>query len=54
MTPSAILLLNSQGHAASLATSAGPWALTGDLAGFACVLLATALIVTAVERLRRR
>jgi hypothetical protein len=55
MTPTAILLLNSQGHAASLAaTSVGPLAMTADMVGFAGVLLATALIVAAIEKLRRR
>jgi hypothetical protein len=53
MTPTTILFLTSQGHAASLAaSSAAPAA--ANIAGFACVLLATALIVAAMEKMRRR
>jgi hypothetical protein len=55
MTPTAILFMSSQGHAASLAASlAAPWAVSSNTAGFACVLLAAALIVTAMEKMRRR
>ena len=55
MTQTAILFLSSQGHAASLAvSSAAPWAMQANTAGFACMLLATALIVAAMEQMRRR
>jgi hypothetical protein len=55
MTPTSILFLSSQGHAVSLAaSSAAPWAMSANMAGFACMLLATALIVTAMEKMRRR
>jgi hypothetical protein len=35
-------------------SSAAPWAMQANTAGFACMLLATALIVTAMEQMRRR
>ena len=54
MTPTAILFLSSQGHAATLATSAAPSAMSANMVGFACVLLATAMIVAAMEKMRRR
>jgi hypothetical protein len=49
MPPIAILLLSSHGHVA--ASAPGPLA---QAAGFLFVLLATALIVVAVEHAQRR
>jgi hypothetical protein len=55
MTSTTILFLTSQGHAVSLAaSSAAPWAMSANMAGFACMLLATALIVAAMEKMRQR
>jgi hypothetical protein len=52
MTPTAILFLSSQGHAASL-TSAASLAMSTNMPGFACLLLATVLIVAAMEKMHR-
>ncbi len=52
MTPTAIFLLSSHGHAAPLNGTSGPLALMVQVCGFILVLLAAGLIVTAVERLR--
>lgn len=53
MTPTAIFLLSSHGHAVALSTSAhGPWAMLVQVSGFLFVLLAAALIATAVDRSR--
>jgi hypothetical protein len=53
MIPTAIFLLSSHGHAVALSASARePWAMLVQVSGFLFVLLAAALIVTAVERSR--
>lgn len=52
MPPTAIFLLSSHGHAASLAAPAGPVSIVAQLGGFLLILLAAGLIVTAMERLR--
>lgn len=56
MPPTAILFLSSHGHAASLAASSspGPLAVMAQVSGYLFVLLAAALIVTAVETVRQR
>ncbi|HXZ00262.1 MAG TPA: hypothetical protein VEI03_09690 [Stellaceae bacterium] len=54
MPPIAIFLLSSHGHAASLSAAAGPASAVAQASGFLLVLLAASLIVTAMERLRRR
>ncbi len=52
MTPTAIFLLSSHGHAAPLTGASGPMSIMVQVSGFILVLLAAGLIVTAVERLR--
>jgi len=53
MPPTALFMLSSHGHAAALAGSPpGPLATMLEVSGFVFVLLAAALIVTAMERAR--
>ncbi|MGO8917660.1 MAG: hypothetical protein ACLQJR_17290 [Stellaceae bacterium] len=54
MTPTALFLLSSHGHTASLAATEGQLSILAQVSGFLLILLAAGLIVTAVERLRDR
>jgi hypothetical protein len=53
MSPTAILLLSSHAHSASLAAAAGaPAATLAQLTGYAFALITAGLIVMAIERVR--